>query len=492
MDKYSIYDDIARRTDGDIYIGVVGPVRTGKSTFVKRFMESLVIPNIDNENKRSRAIDELPQSAAGRTIMTTEPKFVPNEAVEVKLSDNSAFKVRLIECVGYMVSGALGSMENDAPRMVRTPWSDDEMPFEEAAEIGTRKVINEHSTIGLVITTDGSIGDIPRHAYEPAEARVVAELKAIHKPFVMLLNSKRPNGDEAQALARELSTKYEVPVIAVNCMELSEGDIRNIIEKVLFEFPVKEINIAMPSWIVTLPQDHWLKSSVYTSVLGSARTIGRIADVSGAVGCMGTNENLKQTLLQSINLGDGSVSVDMQLADGLFYRVLGEETGFNITGEESMITLMMELAVMKREYDKVSSALTEVRNTGYGIVTPTIDELRLEAPEIVKQGGRFGVRLRASAPAIHLIRTNIETEVNPVVGSEKQSEELLMYLMKEFEETPEKIWESNIFGKSLHELVNEGLISKLNHTPGEARSKLQQTLERIVNDGGGGLICIIL
>ncbi len=376
--------------------------------------------------------------------------------------------------------------------MVSTPWSDSDIPFEEAAEIGTRKVINEHSTIGLVITTDGTIGDITRSAYEPAEERVVSELKAINKPFVMVLNSRYPTDDETVELCAKLSAKYDVPVIPVSCIELTDGDIRNIIEKILFEFPVKEIKIDMPSWIVKLPHGHWLKSSIYSSILEPAKGITRIAEVADAVALMAQNENLKSAGLKFMNLGDGSACVDMVLNDGLFYRVLGEETGFDIEGEESMIDLLRELSAVKKEYDKVATALVEVKNKGYGIVTPSLDELTLEAPEIVKQGGKFGVRLRASAPAVHLIRTNIETEVNPIVGSEKQSEELVKYLMQEFEDAPEKIWESNMFGKSLHDLVNEGLISKLNHTPDEARSKLQHTLERIVNEGAGGLICIIL
>ena len=492
MDKYSIYEDISRRTDGDIYIGVVGPVRTGKSTFIKRFMETLVLPNIINENKRERAVDELPQSAAGRTIMTTEPKFVPNEAVEISLAEHSILKVRLIDCVGYMVEGALGSSENDMPRMVRTPWSETEIPFDQAAEIGTRKVIKDHSTIGLVITTDGSIGDIRREEYEPGEQRVVRELKEINKPFIMVLNSRYPTHSDTVALAAELSDAYEVPVLPVNCMELGESDIKGIMEKVLFEFPIKEVNITLPGWVFSLGGDHWLKQSLYDSMLNNARNISRIRDVSGAVDNIGCNENLKRCQLMNMNLGDGSATVDLQVSDGLFYKVIGEETGFEIRDEESMVSLLRDLSQVKHEYDKVKYALLEVTNKGYGIVTPTLDELRLEEPEIVKQGSRYGVRLKASAPSIHMIRADIETEVNPIVGSEKQSEELVHYLLQEFEEDPKKIWDSNIFGKSLHELVNEGLISKLNRTPDDARQKLQETLQRIINEGSGGLICIIL
>ena len=492
MDKFSIYDDISRRTDGDIYIGVVGPVRTGKSTFIKRFMETLVLPNIVNENKRERAVDELPQSAGGRTIMTTEPKFVPNEAVEISLSENSKLNVRLIDCVGYLVDGALGSTEDDHPRMVRTPWSEVEIPFDQAAEIGTRKVIRDHSTIGLVITTDGSIGDISREAYKPSELRVVSELKELNKPFILVLNSRYPARAETVELADQLSEEYGVPVVPVNCMELTESDIKGLMEKILFEFPIKEVNIMLPGWVFTLAGDHWLKCSLYDTMIESAGRIDRIRDVSQAVNDIEDNQNLKRAQLVSMNLGEGCATVDAQLQDGLFYKVLGEETGFEIPDEEAMVTLMRRLSQIKKEYDKVETALAEVSAKGYGIVTPTIEELRLEEPKIVKQGSRYGVRLKASAPSIHMIRADIETEVSPIVGSEKQSEELVKYLLDEFEENPQKIWESNIFGKSLHELVNEGLITKLNRTPEDARAKLQETLQRIINEGSGGLICIIL
>ncbi|MBQ2697792.1 MAG: stage IV sporulation protein A, partial [Clostridia bacterium] len=460
--------------------------------FIKKFMETLVLPNIVNENKRERAVDELPQSAGGRTIMTTEPKFVPNEAVEISLSENSRLNVRLIDCVGYLVEGALGSTENDHPRMVRTPWSDAEIPFDQAAEIGTRKVIRDHSTIGLVITTDGSIGELPRSAYEPGELRVVSELRELGKPFVLVLNSRAPESPHVLALAEELSARYEVPVVPVNCMELTEGDIKGIMEKVLFEFPIKEVNVMLPGWIFTLPPEHWLKTSLYESMTESLGGVERIRDVSGAVERIAQNPNLKRATLLEMSLGEGTASVDALVEEGLFYRVLGEETGFEIEGEEQMVSLLRDLSVIKKRYDKVATALEEVTAKGYGIVTPGIEELHLEEPEIVKQGSRYGVRLKASAPSIHMIRADIETEVSPIVGSEKQSEELVKYLLDDFEENPQKIWESNIFGKSLHELVNEGLVAKLNRTPEEARQKLQETLQRIINEGSGGLICIIL
>jgi stage IV sporulation protein A len=492
MDSRTIYQDIAQRTDGDIYIGVVGPVRTGKSTFIKRFMENLVLPNIDNNYKRERAIDELPQSATGRTIMTTEPKFIPNEAVEIKLADNAAFRVRMIDCVGYIVPSALGYIENDNPRMVMTPWYDREIPFNMAAEIGTRKVITEHSTIGLVITTDGSIGEIPREEYAEAEQRVIEELKEINKPFVILLNSAQPESESVNALRVEMEIKYNVPVMPVNCLNLGEADIKNIIETVLFEFPVKEIGVDLPDWIASLDMSHWLHTSLYNTIHESAKDIMKIREVRNAVLGISQNENVTNVAVSGVELGSGTASISISVAQGLFYHVLGETTGFNISGEGDLIELMMSLSRMKKEFDKVKGALDEVNATGYGIVMPTIDELKLEEPEIVKQGGRFGVRLEASSESIHMMKCRVVTEINPLVGTEKQSEELVTYLLKEFEESPEKIWDSNIFGKSLHELVTEELHNKLYRMPVDAREKLAETLERIINEGCGGLICILL
>ncbi len=492
MENAGIYQNIARRTDGDIYIGVVGPVRTGKSTFIKKFMDTLVIPNIRNDFKKERAIDELPQSAAGRTIMTTEPKFIPNEAVEITLEDNAAFKVRMIDCVGYIVPSALGYIEDDMPRMVMTPWYDREIPFNMAAEIGTRKVINEHSTIGLVITTDASIGEIPREEYEEAEDRVINELKEINKPFIVLLNCMYPNSEPARELRDELERKHGVPVMAVNCIDLVEEDIRKIIERVLFEFPIKEIGIDMPTWISGLAPSHWLRSSIYASIQQGAKGINRIRDIREVVAAINTNEHVVESTIVSVDLGVGTASIRISVHAGLFYKILGEATGYDIQDDGDLISLMTSLTLVKKQYDKIAGALEEVEATGYGIVMPTIDELKLEEPEIVKQGGRFGVRLRASAPSIHMMKATIQTEVSPIVGSEKQSEELVMYLLNEFEESPKKIWESNIFGKSLHELVNEGLHNKLYRMPEDARMKLQETLQRIINEGCGGLICIIL
>ena len=492
MTEASIYKDIEARTGGDIYIGVVGPVRTGKSTFIKRFMDSLVIPNIEDMPKRERAQDELPQSAAGRTIMTTEPKFIPEEAVRVNLPNNASLNVRLIDCVGYIVPSSLGYVEEDKPRMVKTPWFDHEIPFNMAAELGTQKVITEHSTIGLLVTTDGTISDIPRDEYEEAEERVVRELKSINKPFVTVLNTLNPYSEEARSLANMLSEKYSVPVIPVNCLEMTEELIREILSAVLFRFPVKEIGISLPGWVMGLGREHWLRKSVCDSVKEAASELYCISDVNRLVDCLCSNENVRTSSVIELDLGKGCAKVEVGLCDDLLYRIIEEKTSLKIESEQELVESLCDLNDIKKKYDKIKNALDEVEATGYGIVMPDIDELTLKEPEIVKQGGRYGVRLSASAPSIHMLKTCIETEVAPVVGTESQSEELLKYLLTGFEEDPHKIWESDIFGKSLNELVNEGLRSKLCHMPADARAKIQETLERIINDGCSGLICIIL
>lgn len=488
----SIYQDIARRTEGDIYIGVVGPVRTGKSTFIKKFMETLVIPHIDSQFRKERATDELPQSAAGKTIMTTEPKFIPEEAVEVTLDENAKMRVRLIDCVGYIVPSSLGYIENEMPRMVVTPWFEGEVPFNMAAEVGTQKVISEHSTIGLVITTDGSISDIPREEYEEAEERVIDELKQINKPFVVLLNCANPNSENAVSLAQQLSEKYGVAVLPMNCLDLDESGIKDILEQILFQFPLKEIVVDMPKWVTMLDKDHWLKEDIFSHIKEAFSDLSQIRDVSNRAQMLSNSDYIQESGIVSIDLGSGRVNVRITLLPDLFYRILGETTGIEIDGEESLMPCMIELARIKKKYEKFASAIEEVNATGYGIVMPAMDELTLEEPEIVKQGGRYGVRLKASAPSIHLMKANITTEVSPIVGSEKQSEELVKYLLNDFEENPQQIWESNIFGKSLHELVNEGLHSKLYRMPPDARLKLEETVERIINEGCSGLICIIL
>ncbi len=492
MTSVNIYKDITARTGGDIYIGVVGPVRTGKSTFIKQFMDKLVIPHIEEEYQRERANDELPQSSSGRTIMTTEPKFIPEKGVTVNIDDCSGMNVRLIDCVGYIVPSALGYIEGDQPRMVMTPWYEEPIPFNMAAEIGTRKVINEHSTIGLVITTDGSISDIPREEYAEAEARVIDELTAINKPFIVLLNCMYPESESSQNSAKELSEKYGVTVIPVNCLELGEEDIKHILSRVLFEFPIKEININFPKWINSLPVEHWLRRDLIGSIKQFAENLKRVRDVNSIGKAFSGNENISGAKVDFIDLGSGSAKICLNVKNELFNKVLAETTGLVINDEQELMESITELARIKKEYMRVKDALDEVEATGYGIVMPSINELSLEEPEIVKQGGRYGVRLRASAPSIHLMKADITTEVSPIVGSEKQSEDLIMYLLKEFEEDPVKIWDSNIFGKSLHELVNEGLHTKLARMPIDARMRVQETIERVINDGCNGLVCIIL
>lgn len=492
MENSNIYADIAKRTDGDIYIGIVGPVRTGKSTFIQKFMENLVIPNIESEYRRERAIDELPQSAAGKTIMTTEPKFIPEEAVKITLEGSAEMNVRMIDCVGYIVPSSLGYFENEAPRMVMTPWFEDEVPFNMAAEVGTQKVITEHSTVGIVVTTDGSITDIPRDEYEEAEERVITELREINKPFIVLLNSVNPTSERVKDLSLQLSEKYGVPVFPLNCLDMTNADIREIMKELLFEFPVREISIDMPKWVNSLGKDHWLKSSVFTTIKESAAGIRHISDISAITKRICECEQVSRCDIDSINLGCGSARIHVQLQGDLFYKILGEVTGIEIDGEAGLMPCMIELAEIKRKYAKIEGALQEVEATGYGIVMPSLEELSLEEPEILKQGGKYGVKLKASAPSIHMMKATITTEVSPLVGSERQSEELVMYLLKEFEENPKKIWDSNIFGRSLHALVNEGLHNKLYRMPQEARQRLQETIERIINEGCGGLICIIL
>jgi len=492
MDYQHLYRDIAERTKGDIYIGVVGPVRTGKSTFIKRFMDLLVIPNIEDDYSKERATDELPQSAAGRTIMTTEPKFVPNEAIEIALDDVARFKVRMIDCVGYLVPNAMGHMDGDTPRMVSTPWSDDRMPFTEAAETGTRKVINDHSTIGIVITTDGSISEIAREDYIEAEERVIRELKSINKPFVIVLNSQSPFSPATEKLRGEISEKYSAPVMALNCAQLKIEDINAVIESVLYEFPVQEIRINYPRWIETLPLEHWLKQSFIGAAKQMVAGVGKLREIRNHVGLFEENEHIKKAVLEKIALGEGTVHIELNVDEGLFYRILSETTGMDIAGEYQLISTIKVLAEAKREFDKIKFALEEVRRKGYGIVTPATDEMKLEPPVLVRHGSKFGVKMRASAPSIHLIRADIETEVSPLVGNEKQSEDLITYINQEMTEDPSKIWELNMFGKSMHEMVRDGLQSKLFRMPETAQMKFQETLQRLINEGSGGLICIIL
>ncbi len=492
MDNFDIYKDIAERTQGDIYVGVVGPVRTGKSTFIKRFMELMVIPNIDNSFKAKRAKDELPQSSSGKTVHTTEPKFIPNEAIEISLNEGVKFKVRMVDCVGYIVKGALGYMDGENPKMVSTPWYEYEIPFEEAAEIGTKKVINEHSTIGILITTDGSITGIPREDYIEAEERVVKELKAINKPFIMILNSSRSSSPETFSLRDSLEEKYDVPVQIMDVMNMKETDINDVFHRILKEFPVKEINIDMPEWIETLDSRHWLKINFLDMVRDMCNIIFKVRDITSSINRMNDADFIQDSNIDEINLGEGTARISINPATGLFFRILGEACDNEINGESDLIRIIKEMHMAKVEYDKIEKALTDVKETGYGLVAPELSEMKLEEPEIVKQGNRYGVKLKASAPSLHLIRADIQTEISPIMGTEKESEELVKSLLEQFESDPSRIWQSNMFGKSLEVLVKDGLQNKLYKMPEDVQYKIQKTLQKIINEGNGGLICIIL
>ncbi len=493
MDNFDIYKDIAERTQGDIYVGVVGPVRTGKSTFIKKFMEKMVIPKIENSYKKQRAKDELPQSSSGKAIHTTEPKFVPNEAVEVSLENDTKFKVRMVDCVGYIVNGALGYMEEeDKPKMVTTPWYDYEIPFEEAAEIGTKKVINEHSTIGLLITTDGSITDIDRENYVEVEERVVEELKSISKPFIIVLNSSHPYEPETIELRTNLEEKYDVPVQTMDILNMKEEDMTNVFQRVLKEFPIKEVNIDMPAWIEELKPEHWLKTDFINVVKNMAKEIYKVRDIKKSMENLYEFEFLDNSTLNEMNMGEGTARIALRPKDGLFYKIIGEVCNREIENENDLLKIVETMNKAKIEYDRIAEALEDVKETGYGLVAPQLTEMKLEEPEIVKQGSRYGVKLKASAPSLHFIRADIETEVSPIMGTEKESEEMLKSLLEEFETDPSKIWQSNMFGKSLEVLVKEGLQNKLYRMPEDVQVKIQKTLQKIINEGNGGLICIIL
>jgi stage IV sporulation protein A len=492
MTNTSIYQDIAMRTEGSLFLGILGPVRTGKSTFIKRFMETQVIPNIENVYRRERAIDELPQSGSGKTIMTAEPKFVPEEAVEVTLEDGAAFSVRLIDSVGYMVKGAMGQFEDGQPRMVTTPWFEQEIPMAEAAEIGTRKVITEHSTIGIVITTDGSITDIDREDYVEPEERVISELKELGKPFIVLLNAADPRSQRAMAISEEISQRHGVACMPINCLTLNEQDIKDILKAVLFEFPLCEMDFFLPPWVDALDMDHPIKNSIYSHIREAAGDLSHVREVREALTVIDEAEEISASRIAGIDLGKGVARVELDLPRELFYETLSSQSGFTIADDGDLLSLLRSLAEVKRSYDKVADALQNVHETGYGIVMPSMEELILEEPEIMRQGGRYGVRLKANAPSIHMFKVDIESTVSPIVGNEKQSEDMVNYLMEKFEGDTAKIWESNIFGRSFHELVNEDLQAKLQRMPEDARRKFQETLQRIVNEGSGGLICIIL
>lgn len=491
MERFQLYEDIKQRTGGDIYIGVVGPVRCGKSTFITRFMQNMVIPNIQNSNNKQRVIDELPQSADGKTIMTTQPKFVPNEAVHVTL-DNVDLNVRLIDCVGYMINGALGHEEGEKPRLVKTPWTKEEIPFEEAAEIGTKKVIEDHSTIGVLMTTDGTVTGIDRANYIEAEERVAKELKLTKKPFVIIVNSKDPNSAQTQKLTKALAEKYSASALALNVLEMNDQDIENIISKVLEEFPVKSVKVTMPDWLNALEFENPLIQEIIANVKDFTSNANKIGEIDKTINVFDNNDNFEPITVSSIKMGEGYVYFDIKPKQHLFYKVLSSECGCDILNDYQLISYIKELAHAKIEYDKLADALEQVKQTGYGVVSPKLEDMRLDDPQIVKQGSRFGVKLKASAPSLHIMAVDVETEINPLVGTQSQSEELVKYLNEEFENDPSSIWETNMFGKSLHSLVSEGINSKIVMMPQEAQRKMRKTLGRIVNEGKGGIICILL
>jgi len=492
MAEHSIYRDIAERTGGDIYIGVVGPVRSGKSTFITRFMQELVLPNMEEGAARERARDEMPQSAAGRTVMTTEPKFVPDEGVALQMEDGITMRVKMIDCVGYMIPEAMGGEEDGAVRMVRTPWSEQPMPFAEAAEYGTRKVIGEHATIGMLVTSDGSVGEIPRASYVEAEERIVRELSEMGKPFAVVLNSADPTRPEAVALAAELEEKYRVPVALVSCLSLGAEDIRGILSMILGEFPVTAVGIRLPAWSKALEEDHAVRRSITEEICRVAGQVERMGNVRDVLAQLTENPYVESVEVCEMDMGSGRVVLSLSLTPTLYYDVLSELAGVEIREDETLFRTVGELAAVGRKYARVAEALESADERGYGIVMPEVEDLRLEKPGIVKQAGGYGVRLSAAAQSLHMIRADIRTELNPIVGTEQQSEEFVRNILAEFEEDPKRLWQSNMFGKSLYEMVNEGLHQKLEHMPDEARRKIAETLERIINEGANGLVCILL
>ncbi|MFY0803404.1 stage IV sporulation protein A [Peribacillus frigoritolerans] len=492
MEKVDIFKDIAERTGGDIYLGVVGAVRTGKSTFIKKFMELVVIPNIPSEADRARAQDELPQSAAGKTIMTTEPKFVPNQAASIQVAEGLDVNIRLVDCVGYTIPGAKGYEDENGPRMIHTPWYEEPIPFNEAAEIGTRKVIQDHSTLGVVVTTDGSIGEIPRSDYLEAEERVVEELKEVGKPFIMIVNSVQPHHPNTVALRESLQEKYDIPVLAMSVEGMRESDVYSVLREALYEFPVLEVNVNLPSWVMVLREDHWLRESYQEAVKETVKDIKRLRDVDRVVGHFNEFEFINRAALAGIEMGQGVAEIDLYAPDELYDDILKEIVGVEIRGKDHLLSLMQDFAYAKAEYDQVADALRMVKQTGYGVAAPSLNDMSLDEPEIIRQGARFGVRLKAVAPSIHMIKVDVESEFSPIIGTEKQSEELVRYLMQDFEDNPLSIWNSDIFGRSLSSYVREGIQVKLAMMPDNARYKLKETLERIINEGSGGLIAIIL
>lgn len=492
MNSYNVYEDIAKRTNGDIYVGVVGPVRCGKSTFITNFVNKLILPNIDDKFNKTRTIDEMPQSADGRTIMTTQPKFIPNEAVKIKVKENVELNVRLVDCVGYLVDGAEGHEENNKPRLVKTPWSSLPMPFEEAAEIGTKKVITEHSTIAIAMTTDGSFSGIERENYVDAEERVVQELKNSGKPFVLILNSSKPEDEMTIALKESLSAKYSVPVLALDVANMTEDDVDDVFEKVLQEFPLVSLHVKLPQWMRALPFEDEIIQEVVRETKNLVSGVNKIGQVDVTQEIFSQSEMFEPLGVTGIKMGEGVADIEIMPKPNLFYKVLSKQCGQEIESDFHLVSYIKQLAFAKNEYDKLKDALQQVEEQGYGVVSPSVSEMRLEEPEIVKQGSRYGVRLKASAPSLHIMKVDVQTEISPIVGTEQQSEDLVKYLLKEFESNPQGIWATNMFGKSLHSLVNEGLNNKIVQMPVEAQKKIRKTLCRIVNEGKGGIICILL
>ncbi|RGZ01502.1 stage IV sporulation protein A [Clostridium sp. AM58-1XD] len=490
MDNFNVYKDIEARTGGEIYMGVVGPVRTGKSTFIKRFMELMVLPELTEEHQKMRARDELPQSAAGKTIMTTEPKFIPKEAALIQLDDGIQAKVRLIDCVGFMVEGAGGHIENDEERLVKTPWYDEEIPFTKAAEIGTRKVITDHSTIGIVVTCDGSFGDLKRSSYIPAEERTIQELKALNKPFILLLNSMKPYSGETQSMAEDLQNKYGVTVLPVNCEQMKKEDIYHILEQVLKEFPVTEMDFFIPKWLEILPSTHWLKAQVIQAVKEMMKNILHMKDVSDYI--PESSEAITGMKIQNMEMADGSVSVGVNVDDSYYYQILSDYVGIPIEGEYQLMQLLSDMAKMKSEYEKVQNAMSQVRLKGYGVVTPERSEIMLDEPQVIKHGNKYGVKMKAEAPSINLIKAHIETEIAPIVGSEQQAEDLIAYIKENARNSEDGIWNTNIFGKSIEQIVEDGIQAKVSQMTEDCQMKLQDTLQKIINDSNGGMICIII
>ena len=490
MEVFDIYRDIQARTNGEIYLGIVGPVRTGKSTFIKRFMDLLVLPKMENDHSRERTRDELPQSASGRTIMTTEPKFVPKEAAEISLLDDVNVKVRLIDCVGYMVEGASGHMENEEERKVKTPWFEYEIPFTKAASIGTQKVIHDHATIGIVITTDGSICELKRDGYMAAEEKTIKELQAIGKPFIVLVNSKKPYGDEAKRVAEELKEKYQVTTMTVNCEQLREEDIHRIMEKVLFEFPISEVQFYIPKWVEMLPTEHKIKADLIYHMKEILKNMSEIKDAVAGIEKR-ESDYIEEIKLEQIEMDTGCVRIRVQIPERYYYEMLSDMTGMDICGEYELVRTMKEMAVMKQEYDEVKDAMESVKMKGYGVVHPKREEIQMDEPTIIKQGNKYGVRIRSEAPSIHMIRANIETEIAPIVGSEEQANDLVRYI-KENSEEEGGVWTTNIFGKSIEDLVTDGMRNKIMMINEESQMKLQDTMQKIVNDSNGGMVCIII